>query len=85
MITVPLAQAKNHLSELIDRVEHGETVAVTRRGKPVARLVVFVEEGADMLREQDQRVQDAFERLRSLRQGLVLDGDIKALAREGLA
>lgn len=85
MITVPLAHAKNHLSELIDRVEHGETVAVTRRGKPVARLVVFVEEGADMLREQDQRVQDAFERLRSLRQGLVLDGDIKALAREGLA
>mgnify|MGYP000978973153 CR=1 FL=1 len=85
MITVPLAQAKNHLSELIDRVEHGETVAVTRRGKPVARLVVFAEEGADMLREQDQRVQDAFERLRSLRQGLVLDGDIKALAREGLA
>jgi prevent-host-death family protein len=85
MITVPLAQAKNHLSELIDRVEHGETVAVTRRGKPVARLVVFAEDGADMQREQDQRVQDAFERLRSLRQGLVLDGDIKALAREGLA
>ena len=85
MITVPLAQAKNHLSELIDRVEHGETVAVTRRGKPVARLVVFAEGGADKQREQGRHVHEAFERLRSLRQGLVLDGDIKALAREGLA
>jgi len=85
VITVPLAQAKNQLSELIDRVEHGETVAVTRRGKPVARLVMFAEDGDDKLREQDQRVQDAFERLCSLRQGLVLEGDIKALAREGLA
>ena len=35
MINVPLAQAKNHLSELTGRVERGETVAVTRRGKPV--------------------------------------------------
>ncbi len=37
MISVPLAQAKNQLSELICRVERGETVAVTRRGKPVAQ------------------------------------------------
>jgi len=73
------------LSELIDRVEHGETVAVTRRGKPVARLVVFAESCADQQHEQGRHVQHAFERLRSLRQGLVLEGDIKALAREGLA
>lgn len=38
MDTVTLADAKAHLSELIDRVEAGETIDITRRGKPVARL-----------------------------------------------
>lgn len=82
MISVPLAQAKNQLSELIGRVERGETVAVTRRGKPVAQLVVYASDGPSQQREQ---VQQAFERLRQLRSGLVLEGDVKAMAREGLA
>ncbi len=38
MDTVSLAEAKAHLSALIDRVEAGETVAITRGGKEVARL-----------------------------------------------
>lgn len=36
--TVSLAQAKACLSELLDKVEAGEEVVITRRGKPVARL-----------------------------------------------
>ena len=39
MDTVSLAHAKAHLSALIDRVEAGETVTITRRGKEVARLL----------------------------------------------
>ena len=39
MDTVSLADAKAHLSELLDRVAGGEEVRITRRGKPVARLV----------------------------------------------
>ena len=35
---VNIAQAKAHLSELIERAEAGETVEITRRGKPVAKL-----------------------------------------------
>lgn len=38
MDSYSLADAKAHLSELIDRVEAGETVEITRRGKLVARL-----------------------------------------------
>ncbi len=38
MDAVSLADAKAHLSELVDRIEAGETIAITRRGKPVARL-----------------------------------------------
>jgi prevent-host-death family protein len=82
MLSVPLAQAKNQLSELISRVERGETVAVTRRGKPVAQLVMYASGGPSQQREQ---VQHAFDRLRQLRSGVCLDGDLKAVAREGLA
>jgi prevent-host-death family protein len=38
MDSINLADAKAHLSALIDRVEAGETIDITRRGKPVARL-----------------------------------------------
>jgi prevent-host-death family protein len=31
--------AKTHLSQLLDRVAQGETIEITRRGQPVARLV----------------------------------------------
>lgn len=38
MVTVNLAHAKAHLSELLDQVEAGQEVAITRRGKAVAHL-----------------------------------------------
>jgi prevent-host-death family protein len=33
-----VADAKAHLSEILDRVSEGEEVVITRRGEPVARL-----------------------------------------------
>jgi prevent-host-death family protein len=36
-----LADAKAHFSELVDRVEAGDSIAITRRGKPVARLTAL--------------------------------------------
>jgi prevent-host-death family protein len=38
MVTVNLVQAKAHLSELLDKVEAGEEVIITRHGRAVARL-----------------------------------------------
>lgn len=38
MDRISLADAKAHLSELVDRVEGGEAIDITRRGKAVARL-----------------------------------------------
>jgi len=35
---VNIAEAKAHLSELVARAEAGETVQISRRGKPVAQL-----------------------------------------------
>ena len=39
MNSYSLADAKARLSELITRAEAGETVEITRRGKPVAKIV----------------------------------------------
>ena len=38
MSTFSVAEAKTHLSELLDRAERGEEVVITRRGQPVAQL-----------------------------------------------
>ncbi len=39
MHTVGVFEAKNRLTALLDEVEEGGEVLITRRGKPVARLV----------------------------------------------
>jgi len=39
MSTVGSFEAKTKLAELLDKVEAGEIVTITRRGKPVAQLV----------------------------------------------
>ena len=39
MVVVNVSQAKTQLSRLLARVEAGEEVTITRRGKPVARLI----------------------------------------------
>lgn len=38
MSTVTLAEAKTHLSHLLDQVEAGEEVVITRRGRPIGRI-----------------------------------------------
>jgi prevent-host-death family protein len=52
MTDISLADAKARLSELVDRVVGGESINITRRGKPVARLT-----GAETPRE---RIDPAF-------------------------
>lgn len=61
MITVGSFEAKTKLAELLDKVEDGEVVTITRRGKAVARLVpAQSEEGAEQMR----RVVDEIKRNR---------------------
>jgi prevent-host-death family protein len=38
-MTVGCYEAKTHLARLLDRVERGEEITITRHGVPVARLV----------------------------------------------
>ncbi len=39
MREVQATEAKAHLAQLLSEVEHGETIAITRHGKPIAHLV----------------------------------------------
>ena len=51
-------EAKNTLGTLLDRVERGEEIVITRHGKAVARLV------PNTRRVDQSQAQAAFERLR---------------------
>lgn len=81
MISISLAQAKNQLSELVERARRGEAITVTRRGRPVARLVPA---DPEEIRDQRHDVQDAFRQLQRLSESVQLEDDIKAVARAGL-
>lgn len=77
MIEVGSFDAKTHLYSLIDQVLGGEEFLITRRGRPVARLVPI---------EKDQRteVEDAIRTIRRIRSGATLDGlNWKDLRDEG--
>jgi prevent-host-death family protein len=39
MKTVGVYEAKTHFARLLDEVEAGETITITRHGRPVARIV----------------------------------------------
>jgi len=80
MKTVAVYEAKNRLSELLAAVEAGETVAITRRGRPVARLVGIEHDSS----APAQRVADALVALRDLRRCVHLEGDTKEIGRQGL-
>jgi len=57
-------EAKNKLGSLLDRVQEGEEIVITRHGKPVARLAPYAG-GVDRV-----QAQAAAERIRSRAQRL---------------
>jgi prevent-host-death family protein len=67
MAAIGAFEAKTHLSRLLDRVERGESVTMTRHGKPVARLIPV----SGSSREERRR---AIAELKQLRARQRLDG-----------
>jgi prevent-host-death family protein len=62
MREVQASEAKTHLPQLLDDVERGETIVITRHGRPIARLVP----------DEDKRQAEAREAvaaIRALRKG----------------
>jgi prevent-host-death family protein len=81
--SIPLAEAKNKLSELVERVQSGEEVIITRHDKEVARL-------GPVNRLSKQDVREKIARFQALREQNVLNPSgakekltIKDLVNEG--
>ncbi|MDR1636552.1 MAG: type II toxin-antitoxin system prevent-host-death family antitoxin [Treponema sp.] len=51
MATIGTFEAKTHFSQLIAEVEKGKDYTVTRRGKPVAKIIPFPQEKKESLAE----------------------------------
>jgi len=58
MKQIQASMAKAQFAELLDEVERGETVVITRHGKPIARLV----------REEDGRRADALRAMAEIKE-----------------
>ncbi len=65
MTSVTVAEATARLSELLDRVEQGEELVITRRGKPVARVS----------RMQAPLEPIDFDAIRALRESMPMQGE----------
>jgi len=71
-------EAKNKLSHLLDLVEAGEEIIITRNGKPVAKLI------AAEIKTDRKRAREAVRKIREMRKGQSLGGlSIKELVNEG--
>ena len=62
MREIQASEAKTHLPQLLDEVERGETILITRHGKPIARLVPEID-------RRQAEVRQAVANLRALRKG----------------
>ena len=69
MRTVGTLEARNSLSALLELVERGEEITITRHGKPVARLVPPL-----TAEERKAKAREAAEALRALRKTLPAGG-----------
>lgn len=63
MITVGSFEAKTKLAELLDKVEAGEMVTITRHGKAVARLMPM------SVGDRDARLQELIDEIIRTRKG----------------
>jgi prevent-host-death family protein len=77
MERIGIYDARSKLSELIERVQAGEEIVLTRHGEPVARLV-------PEKRRQKRSRAAAVARIRALARKLdIRDVDIRKLIEEG--
>jgi len=72
-------EAKTHFSQIIERVENGADFVITKRGKPVAKIIPFEQE-----KELTQmEVLEQFRELRKLYRGEPGSFNIREAIEEG--
>jgi prevent-host-death family protein len=78
MREVQASEAKTHLPQLLDEVERGETLVITRHGRPIARII------PETQRRQEE-IDKAIENMKALRKrtAKVTVDDILSARHEG--
>ena len=75
-------EAKNRFSELLNAVEQGEEITITRHGQPVARLVA-ISAASQPPASQRERVAGAMQHLRILGQAAGLGVSLSQAIESG--
>jgi prevent-host-death family protein len=78
MREIQASEAKTHLPQLLDEIERGESIIITRHGRAIARLIP-----EDVMRRDGQA--EAVERLKALRATMprVPLNELMAMRHEG--
>jgi prevent-host-death family protein len=78
MREIQASEAKAHLPQLLDEVERGETIVITRHGRAIARIV------PEAQRRQEE-IDRAIESIKALRQrtGKITADEILSARHEG--
>jgi prevent-host-death family protein len=78
MREVQASDAKTHLPQLLDEVEQGEIIIITRHGRPIARII------PEALRRQEE-IARAIESIKALRQrtGKISEDELLSSRPEG--
>ena len=72
-------EAKTHFSQIIEKVEHGADFVITRRGKPVAKIIPFKQEKEMTFKEAIEGLQE----MRKLYRGEPGSFNIREAIEEG--
>ena len=67
METIGSFEAKTHWSSLLDKVALGQEIVITKRGRPIARLIPEIVEDTD-------QISTAISTLKAMRKGVILAG-----------
>jgi len=78
MRDIQASDAKTHLPQILDAVERGETVRITRHGRAIARIVPEVD-------HRQQEVDQAIDSIKTLRRrtGTITVQDLLTARHEG--
>jgi prevent-host-death family protein len=78
MREIQASEAKTHLPQLLDEVERGETLVITRHGRAIARIVPEAQ-------QQQKEIDNAIESIKALRTraGKLTPDEILSARHEG--
>ncbi len=75
--TIGVFDAKTHLSQLLEEVKNGNEITITKRGKPIARLIPFKNE------KKNESIKEILETFDTIRESVKGKVHIKSYIAEG--